>query len=179
MLDSQLQTCDRFCIFGSGGSWFALPAVSIREVLARPDIVPVPQTERILAGLCHLRNEFLPVVDFRAVSGDGAPRLSDGEYLIVLARSGGCWGLIVDRVVGLEPLEISPAAHGADGGSWTGTVAGTAAYEDAVVRVLDPNGLYRFVSEVLEAGFADSACNWQRAHSSRLASRDEAASCGA
>ena len=58
---------DKHCVFRSGTSWFSLPAVSVREITIAPDLVPVPQCHASLAGLCHLRSEFIPVISLAAL----------------------------------------------------------------------------------------------------------------
>ena len=42
-------------MFCCGSSWFALPALSIREVVERPDIVRVPNSSSALVGLCQFK----------------------------------------------------------------------------------------------------------------------------
>ncbi len=65
------QLCDQFCIFRVGSESFALAASSVREVAEHPPVVRVPDSPSALVGLCHLRNEFLPVLSLRDLLMEG------------------------------------------------------------------------------------------------------------
>ena len=55
------------CVFRRSKSWLALPAIDVREVMLRPEIVFVPGTPDSFSGLVHVRSEFLPVLNLGSV----------------------------------------------------------------------------------------------------------------
>ena len=151
-----LQTSDRYCVFQTGSSWFALPALSVREVSVRPKVDAVPRSDAVLAGICHIRNEFLPVVSLRALSGETDASATAEQQMLVIVGLDGPWGLLIDRAVALEPLETSFAADSELADGWPGALTGSASHGDEVVRVLDPDRLYRLVVNVLERSWNET-----------------------
>ena len=55
--------CEKYCLFRVGHSVLAVLAARVREVGLRPTITPVPHTDSLLAGVAHIRNEFLPILN--------------------------------------------------------------------------------------------------------------------
>ena len=97
----------------------------------------------MLVGLCHLRNEFLPVVQLR----DGifnVNSLAQNQQIVVVSAAGGSWALLVDRVIGLVPLEVSLSSEGSSAMGWSSSVMGSASHNDKIVQVLDANALFRY-----------------------------------
>jgi chemotaxis signal transduction protein len=138
------------CIFRRGSGWFALPAVSVREVILRPPVVIVPHSDPILAGLCHVRGEFLPALRLDSLLVENADCLPSEEQMIVVNGPEGSWGLLTDEVEALATLETSTTPETGFEDLWSEAVAGWSAYESQVVRVLDPNRFYRATQRALE-----------------------------
>ena len=69
--------------------------------------------------------------------------------MVIISGDHGPWGLLVDRVIGLIPLEVSLCSdvHGAQG--WLAAVMGSATLEHRVVRVIDERALYRLATDTL------------------------------
>ncbi len=145
------QNADKHCVFLSGESWFGLSAVSVREVTSRQKIFAVPHSHEALGGICHLRNEFLPALHLQALLGDEVPQFTRAGQMLVLTSAGESWALLIDRAVAIESLDLSinPDVKLDDGLS--AALLGTAAYGEHVVRVLDPNSLYRLAEDSLRS----------------------------
>lgn len=141
---------DKHCVFRAGQSWYSLAATGVREVIPAPDLVRVPHSHPALAGLCHFRSEFLPAIYLGPLLREaGAARFTE-QKMIVLDGAAGAWALLVDEVVGLEPLETLTGAEIRSGDGFSTAVRGTASYRNHVVRVLDPKGLHRLAQDALE-----------------------------
>lgn len=151
MNNNDLKTCDRHCIFRAAGSTFAVSALLVCEIAERPPMVSVPDAPGVLAGLCHFRNEFLPVLDLAHFLGTVSSDSRAAEYILVLTGDEGRWALLIDRGLALEPLEI---AYAASGGT-SQVLVGTASYRDDVLQVLDADTLYQRAVSLLEE-------SWQR-----------------
>lgn len=138
---------EKYCVFLTGGLWFALPATSIREVAGRPTLAMVPRSNSVLAGLCHEGSEFLPVL--RLPSRASVPSHSSEQQMLVLHGPNGVWALVIDQVHGIESLECS---HDAEGycDDWSTAVMGTSTWNEHIVRVLNPDGLYRLAEQMLK-----------------------------
>jgi chemotaxis signal transduction protein len=160
-----LQPGHSHCVFRRGTSWFALPALSVREVLQRPAIVVVPNAGPPLTGLCHVRSEFLPVLNLGPLLGEDSALLPNEAQMLVVVSTEGTWGLLVDQVAALTSLEISVAPEGSST-SWFATVLGWATYREQVVRVLEPTTYYRLAELALEGAWAGRHDEYRDGYSS-------------
>jgi twitching motility protein PilI len=93
------------------GKEFALPAKGIREVLSpSPDrITPIPNVSSLLLGTLNLRGRVIWVADLGQFLGDATPLNTDRPELPVIAveDSDTILGLAVDRIVGMEWLDVA------------------------------------------------------------------------
>jgi purine-binding chemotaxis protein CheW len=92
------------------GNEFALPATGIREVLSpSPDrITPVPNVSPLLLGTLNVRGRVVWVADLGQFLGDSTSLNTDRQEISVIAVEDQdiLLGLAVDRVVGMEWLDI-------------------------------------------------------------------------
>lgn len=147
-----LQACERYCVFQYGDACFGVLATTVREVALRPKVSVVPGAGSMLVGLCHLRNEFLPVVQLR----DGVFDVNSSaqkQQIVVVSAAGGSWALLVDRVIGLVPLEVSLSSEGNSAMGWSSSVMGSASHDDKIVQVIDANALFRYFDSSLSQGW--------------------------
>lgn len=146
--------CDKYCVFVSASDWYALPALAIREVAPCPDLFRVPIADAALAGVCHLRNEFLAVVRLDFLQGHQARNEFAPRQLLILTASTGAWGLLVDKVVALDSMEFSIRPDADRAGGYPDVQQGAATYGDHFVRLLDPHHLYRHAENCLSGNRA-------------------------
>lgn len=144
---------DKQCIFRIGQARFSVPAVSVREIAPQSPVAPVPVSHPALAGLCHVRSEFVPVLRLGQLLQDSSADDTTARKLVVIECVAGRWALRVDAVVALEALEtlIHPdyRAEISQGPVARSPVLGTATCRDEIVRVLDPNRVFRLAQELL------------------------------
>lgn len=150
---------ERHCVFRSGGSWFALPAIVIREVSGRPQLVQVPSANTaVLAGLSHVRSEFLPVISLDKLIGRSDTGATDRLQMLTLIEGNVAWGLLVHRVDGLETLDVArETVDSCTDDTWSTVIMGTARHGGRFIRVIDPKRLYRLVTTMLEGASAPNA----------------------
>ncbi len=152
-------TGEYYCVFLTGGVWFAIPAKVIREVAGRPTLATVPRSDPVLAGICHEGGEFIPVLRLpsRAGADLNRPSRESDEQMLVLYGPNGAWGLLIDQVHGIESLECLQDAEGYCD-DWSTAVMGTSTLKDQkdqVVRILNPDGLYRLAEQMLKRDWTD------------------------
>ena len=134
---------DKHCVFHCESFYFAVPAFSVREVIPAPKLVGLPCGHPALAGLCHHRNEFLPVISLAHVIS-AQPVNVAAQQALVLCVPHCSWVILVDEVAALQQLDISlDAAPGDD--FWSAAVMGSATCRDHIVKVLDPHALFRYI----------------------------------
>ncbi len=144
---------ERYCLFRSGTSWFALPAAGVREVCFRPDIVPVSSSAPVLAGLCHFRNEFLSVLSLRRLLPTVAQTASAESQMLIVEGDESDWALLVDEVAALECLDASVAGGEGTDEDWADVVMAWATFRDHSVRILDGDTFYRLAADALQDGW--------------------------
>lgn len=148
---------ERYCVFRSGSSWFALPAGIVQEVSFRPNVVPVAPAAPVLAGLCHFRNEFLAVLSLRDLLPDMSDQATFESQVVVIQGADGPWALLVDEVATLESLDLTSAAETVGEDDWSDVVMAWATFRDHAVRVLDADAFYRLAQGALEDSWDESA----------------------
>ena len=141
-------TAPTHCVFRSGTSWLALPATVVREVMSRPDMTSIPGTPATFHGLCHVRSEFIPVLNLKSLMCESDP--TDSQILLILENADGAWAVLVDEVIALQRLEASdaPATDESDGDN---LIAGWATSGEHVIQILDPFRIGRMARQQLIA----------------------------
>lgn len=140
---------DQYCVCSVGGTGIAVPALGVREIMERPEVFAVPAVGRLLVGLCHVRNEFVPVVSVGHVLGQGHAADATRESLVVMNGAEGPWAFTIDQAHAVEPLETAHVRDAGGDDELSSIITGTATFRDGVVRVLDPESLYRIAVAVL------------------------------
>ena len=84
---------DKHCVFLSGREWFSVPAVAVREITIVPPLVKVPESDASLAGLCHLRSEFVPVVLLNSLLDGDACDYSHPHNKLLVLNGSNVWGI--------------------------------------------------------------------------------------
>jgi purine-binding chemotaxis protein CheW len=62
----------RYLSFNVGKEQYAIPLLTVREVIGMPEITPVPFTPNYFLGIMNLRGQIISVVDLRLKLGLGA-----------------------------------------------------------------------------------------------------------
>ena len=141
---------DRHCVVRCQNSWYAFPATAIREITYAPPLASLPGSHPLLAGICHLRSEFLPVIRINLLLSDEFSTLPTDLKLLVLGSNSGNWGILVSEVAALEALETLSNSDMHSDDPVSSVVQGTAMFRDEVVRVLDPIRLQQFAQVQLQ-----------------------------
>lgn len=101
----------------------------------------VPLAPAHLLGVANLRGNIVPVVDVRPMLGLSPAAAGREVRALVVEREGVHAGLLIDEVLGLEPLEGLLPAETADGSSLGSFTAGQLEREDGGVTLLDLGAL--------------------------------------
>jgi len=56
---------NRYLCFHLGNEEFGIPLLSVKEVIAIPEIIPVPQTPNYMLGIMNLRGQVISIIDMR------------------------------------------------------------------------------------------------------------------
>ena len=141
---------DKHCIFRCDRSWFSLPAICVREITIAPDLVRVPNCHRSLAGLCHLRSEFIPVLSLTQLMSVDPAQTAERHGNLMVVNGSSVWAMQIAEAAALESLETLVAPEARMDDLNTTPVTGTAIFRDQIVRVLDPVIVFRMAQQSLE-----------------------------
>ncbi len=104
---------NRYLCFNLGKEEFALPLLSVKEVIGVPDLTPIPQMPAHFMGMMNLRGNVITVLDLRNKMGI-KPQPSEEQAVIILEFGGLSLGCVVDNVnsvIALSREQILPRPH--------------------------------------------------------------------
>jgi purine-binding chemotaxis protein CheW len=123
------------------GYRFAVEVRYAREVVVFDEYTVVPLAPTHLLGVANLRGGIMPVVDIRPLLGM-APAVAGHEVrALVVERDGVQVALLIDEVLGLEPLDARPPADDRDGPGPRAVIVARLGREDGDVALLDVHAL--------------------------------------
>lgn len=98
----------RFLCFGLNTEDYAIPLLSVREVIAMPDTTPIPNTPAHFLGIMNLRGQVISIIDLRTKFGFKTDK-SNETCVIICDFSGLSLGMVVSgvkNVLAVEPKDI-------------------------------------------------------------------------
>lgn len=127
----------RCVLFSLSGETYAVPVVSVREVVNTPVLTPVPHAPSCIEGIMNLRGSVVPVVNLGRRLGleaaDGAAGCT-----VVVEWENEVVGLLVDEVVAVIPLPEYQSEGIRAGGAAEEFVLGVARlHDERLVLLLD------------------------------------------
>lgn len=128
----------KYICFGLGQEEFAIPLLTVKEVLAIPDITPVPQTPPHFLGIINLRGNVISIMDLRAKFGIKFST-TDETTVIILDFGDYQLGVVVDRVdsvLSLNPDQISNKPH-IESSKSTDYISGVYRQDQKLILILD------------------------------------------
>ena len=132
----------RYLSFSLGEESYAVPLLTIKEVIALPQVTAVPETPVYFLGLINLRGEIIPLIDLRKKLGI---KHTNGRENSVIIFDMGTYSLscVVDSVNSvLSPGhdEISPKPH-IEGQKNTEYITGVYRKDDSLILLMDLTAL--------------------------------------
>jgi purine-binding chemotaxis protein CheW len=131
-----------FLIAVIAGVEVAISSDCIESVVTVGEVINVPKSDPLVAGLFALRSRVLTLIDCQyAVSGLNEP-VRKNAHAVIAVIAGHPYGLLVDAVkdvVSVEAQNVKPASKLAP--HWTGIVSGVVEFDGRVVMRLSPEML--------------------------------------
>lgn len=128
----------RYICFNLGLEEFAIPLLSVKEVIGLPEVTPVPQTPPHFVGIMNLRGSVISIMDLRhKLSIKAVP--SDETTVVILDLGGHNIGVVVDKVnsvISISPEKISEKPI-VDSAKSTDYITGVFRRENSLVLLLD------------------------------------------
>lgn len=139
-------TMERYLSFSLGSESYALPLLTVKEVIAPPEITPIPQTPSYFLGIMNLRGLVISVIDLRIKLAIKSSPSSETAIIICDFKTN-CIGIMVDsinHVLNFSSSEISskPEIQSTKGSDY---ILGVFRSNEKLVLLLD-------ISKTLNAG---------------------------
>lgn len=94
----------KYLFFSMGPEDFGIPLLKVREVIAIPEITPVPQSPSYFLGLMNLRGQVLSVIDLRKKLNLSTSKV-DELSVVVLDFKEFMLGIVVDEVKSVQEVD--------------------------------------------------------------------------
>lgn len=88
----------RFLEFSLGTEDYAIPLLSVREVISVPETTPIPKAPPHFLGIMNLRGQVISVVDLRTKLKIKAKENNQEESVIIVDINGMNLGIVVDSI---------------------------------------------------------------------------------
>jgi purine-binding chemotaxis protein CheW len=128
----------RYLCFTLGKEEFAIPFLSIKEVIGVPEFTPIPQAPNYLLGIMNLRGQVISVMDLRIKLGI-KPTTTEETSVIILDFGESQLGVVVDQVNSVQLLTKDDVAEkpAVDGSKAHEYILGVLRRENHLVLLLD------------------------------------------
>ena len=128
----------RFLCFNLEKEEFAIPLISVREVIGVPEVTPIPQSPNYFLGIMNLRGQVLSVMDLRTKLGIKSTR-TDETAVIILDLGDYHLGVMVDQVNSVVELNDSDVSEKPpiDSSKIAESITGVFRRNDKLILMLD------------------------------------------
>jgi purine-binding chemotaxis protein CheW len=129
------------------GREFAVPLEDVREIIALPDITPLPMASANVRGMINLRGDVLPVVDLDSRLGSYTEKKGERNEVLILNMEGYSLGVVVEQAQ--QVVEFDEEDIDVEEGTG-GIVRGVVHHHEKLVVVLDSERILNIDRETLE-----------------------------
>lgn len=135
---SHPQAANRYLMFSLGSETYAIPLLSVKEVIAVPEITSMPFVPSYFLGLINLRGQVLSAIDLRMRFRLPAAR-SPENSMIILDLGPTQVGILVDSVIAVVAPQESEICEppSIEGSHHTEFVSGVFRNKEGLVLLID------------------------------------------
>jgi len=136
---------ERYLRFSLGEEEYAISLLRVREVIAVPEVTPIPQTPNYFLGVINLRGQVITVVDMRTKLG--IKPINGPEMAVVICDLGSIsLGVVVDSINSViapraEDLSEKPELKNQKAMDY---ITAVYRHEKGLVLLVDIAGLFSF-----------------------------------
>jgi purine-binding chemotaxis protein CheW len=125
-----------------GEEEYAVPILSIQEIIKPFSWTRVPQVPKYVMGVFNLRGAVIPLIDLRLKFGISEKKHSDETRFIVMKDRDDVAGFVIDRLtmaIRIKKTDIGPAPDTINGDDTM--IDGVGKQEDRIITILKVNKL--------------------------------------
>lgn len=129
---------DKVLCFNLGNEEFAVPLLNIKEVIAQPDVTPLPQSPNYFLGIINLRGQIISIIDLR-VKFNIKPMPNSESAVMILDFNGQFLGVVVDKVNSVQSVKENDIAEkpSVDNSKTHDYIEGVFKRDDKLIFLLD------------------------------------------
>jgi purine-binding chemotaxis protein CheW len=138
----QLEDIVQLVGFIIGEEEYAVPILTIQEIIKPIEWTRVPQTTPYVLGVFNLRGSVIPLIDLRTKFGLGAKNHNDETRFFVLKQGDEVAGFVIDRLtaaIRIKKSDIGPAPDTVD--AEESMIDGVGKQEGRILTILKVNKL--------------------------------------
>ena len=120
-----------------GNEEYAIPILSIQEIIKPIEYTRVPQVPDYILGVFNLRGDVIPLIDLRKKFNLESAKHSDDTRYIVLKGEDNIAGFVIDRLtmaIRIKKTDIGPAPDTIN--SDDSMISGVGKQEDKIITIL-------------------------------------------
>lgn len=139
---TQLDDIVQLVGFVIGEEEYAIPILSIQEIIKPFSWTRVPQVPSYVLGVFNLRGAVIPLLDLRLKFGLPSKNQSDETRFIVMRHGDDVAGFVIDRLtmaIRLKKTDIGPAPDTVNGDDTI--IDGVGKQQDKIITILKVNKL--------------------------------------
>ena len=128
--------------FVIGEEEYAIPILSIQEIIKPFAWTRVPQVPKYVMGVFNLRGSVIPLIDLRLKFGLGQIKHNEETRFIVMKNGDDVAGFVIDRLtmaIRIKKTDIGPAPETMNGDDTM--IDGVGKQEDKIITILKVNKL--------------------------------------
>ena len=125
-----------------GEEEYAVPILSIQEIIKPIECTRVPQTPAYVLGVFNLRGSVIPLIDLRVKFGLTSKNHNDETRFFVLKQGDDVAGFVIDRLtmaIRIKKTDIGPAPDTMAGDE--SLISGVGKQDDRILTILKVNKL--------------------------------------
>jgi len=139
---SQLDDIVQLVGFVIGDEEYAVPILSIQEIIKPFTWTRVPQVPKYVLGVFNLRGTVIPLIDLRIKFGLQSKKQNEDTRFIVMRHGDDVAGFVIDRLtmaIRIQKENIGPAPDTVNGDDTI--IEGVGKQEDKIITILKVNKL--------------------------------------
>lgn len=147
-----------------GRQRFGINVFKVREVLQCPRLTPMPQQDKFIKGIAHIRGQTISVIDLSKATGGPEITQTENSFIIIAEYNRSVQGFLVasvERITTLSWKNVMPPPEGAGKSSYLTAVT---EIDNEMVSILDVEKILNEISPVsteLTEGLADATMGEQ------------------
>jgi purine-binding chemotaxis protein CheW len=134
---TQLDNIVQLVGFVIGDEEYAVPILSIQEIIKPFEWTRVPQVPKYVMGVFNLRGSVIPLIDLRTKFGIATKKHTDETRFIVMRNGDDVAGFVIDRLtmaIRIKKDKIGPAPDTVNGDNTL--IDGVGKQDDGIITIL-------------------------------------------